>query len=164
MIFIFDVSFIFVLGLYSLLGTEGRELDLNMLVPCAAVLSGIRPSSTENFLELLNIESQSRQYVKDSCLDVLAVVTNTAWDEEMLKRKDKINAAKEFDASFDEQHIRPQRFTSGHARLCTNTVMDGDGNIIVMSHVDEAILATSNFTCKGGTKVKSKAKVCLPLF
>ena len=59
----------------------------------------------------------------------------------------------------DEQHIRPQRFTSGHAKLCTNTLMDGDGNIIVMSHVDEAILSASNFLCKSGTKVKSKAKV-----
>jgi hypothetical protein len=142
-----------------MIGNEGRELDLNLVLPCAAVLSGIRPSSIENFLELMNIESQSRQHVKEHCLDVLAEVTNEAWDLEMAKRRDLINKSPEFDASFDEQHIRPQRFTSGHAKLCTNTVMDGGGNIIVLSHVDEAILAASNFACKSGTKVKSKAKV-----
>lgn len=113
-------------------------------------------------MELMNIECQSRQHMKESCLDVLAEVTNERWEMEMQKRKEVINSQKTFDASFDEQHIRPQRFTSGHARLCTNTVMDGDGNIIVMSHVDPTILAESNFLCKGGTKVKSKAKVCFP--
>lgn len=131
-----------------------------MLVPCAAVLSGIRPSSTENFLDLLNIDSQSRQYVKESCLDVLAEVTDEAWKSEMENQKNAINAAKTFDATFDEQHVRPQRFTSGHARLCTNTMMDGAGNILAMSHVDEKILADSDFVCKDGSKVKSKAKVC----
>jgi hypothetical protein len=146
----------------------GKEFELNLLLPCAAVMSGIRPSCLENFLELLNIGFQSRQYVKENCLDTLAVATNTMWESEMAKRKKVINAAPEFDASFDEQHIRPQRFTSGHARLCTNTVMDGVGNIIVMSHVDEKILAASTFTCKNGSKVKSKAKVffiaCLSVF
>jgi hypothetical protein len=131
------------------------------LLPCAAVLSGIRPSSTENFLDLMNIGSQSRQFVKENCLDALAEVTSELWESEMKKRRDIINAGKIFDASFDEQHIRPQRFTSGHAKLCTNTVMDGNGNIIVMSHVDEKILAESNFLCKTGTKVKSKAKVII---
>jgi hypothetical protein len=133
---------------------------LNLRVPCAAVLSGIRPSSLSNFLELMNIGCQTRQHVKEFCLDVLAEVTNEMWEAEMKKRREIINKAKYFDASFDEQHIRPQRFTSGHARLCTNTVMDNDGNIIVMSHVDESVLASSNFLCKNGSKVKSKAKVC----
>jgi hypothetical protein len=145
-------------------GIEGRELDLNLLLPCAAVLSGIRPTSLENFLELMNINSQSRQYIKESCLDVLAEVTDAKWRSDMEERKNIINAGEYFNASFDEQHIRPQRFTSGHAKMCTNTVMDGDGNIIIMSHVDEATLAESTFITKGGTKCKSKAKVCSFIF
>lgn len=151
--------FRFFFFLLILEGVDGKELDLNMKLPCAAVLSGIRPTSTENFLELMNIESQSRQYVKESCLNVLAETTNSMWEAEMEKRKNIINSSKTFDASFDEQWIRPQRFTSGQARLCTNTVVDNEGHILVMSHVDEEILAKSDFVCKAGTKVKSKAKV-----
>ena len=109
----------------------------------------------------MNIESQSRQHVKEHCLDVLADVTNEAWEDEMQKRRALINSLPEFNASFDEQHIRPQRFTSGHAKLCTNTVMDGEGSIIVMSHVDEETLCASPFLTKGGTKVKSTAKVSI---
>lgn len=77
----------------------------------------------------------------------------------MNKRKDKINSQPYWDGSFDEQHIRPQRFTSGQAGQVTCTLMDEQGDILCMKHVDANFMKTTTLTTKAGLPVKSKAKV-----
>lgn len=51
------------------------------------------------------------------------------------------------------------RFTYGAAPYATCTLMDINGEIIYMAHVDDKALAATTLVTKGGTQVKSKGKV-----
>lgn len=95
----------------------------------------------------------------ESSLDVLADVTKQEWANQEKEQLDLINASKEFDLAFDEQHSRPQRFTYGAAPFSTCTLMNGEGVIIRMDHVDEKATETTKHTTKAGTQCKSKAKI-----
>jgi hypothetical protein len=140
-------------------GNANGSLQLNSLLPIAASLTGIRSTSLLEFLALLQIDSFTEQWMKEDSIDLLADITEQKWATEMATIREEINQKEFFDASFDEQHSRPQRFTYGHAPFATCTIMDGDGRIINMSHVDsEAVNKTTHVT-KAGEKCKSKAKV-----
>lgn len=112
------------------------------------------------FLSLLQIDCFGEQYMKEDSLNLLADVTAEKWEEEMVRVRTEVNnKGQHFDASFDEQHSRPQRFTYGHAPFATCTIMEGGGEILNMSHVDPEAMKTATFVTKTGTKCKSKAKV-----
>jgi hypothetical protein len=51
------------------------------------------------------------------------------------------------------------RFTYGAAPYATCTVMNENGEILNLSHVDKEVLASSTLLTKAGTKAKSKGKV-----
>lgn len=160
--FLLAVSFLslFIIFIFShFIANLNGSLVLNNLVPVAACMTGIRSTSLVEFLSLLQIECFGEQYMKEDNLDVLAEITSTKWENEMTSRCEAINAKGVFDASFDEQHSRPQRFTYGHAPFATCTVMDGDGRILNMSHVDAEAVGKSDHTTKTGSKCKSKAKI-----
>lgn len=122
-------------------------------------MTGIRLSSLCEFLSILQIDHQTTQYMKEDSIELLAEITNEKWTEEVEFVCDDLNSKDYFDASFDEQHSRPQRFTYGHAPYATSTLMDGGGRIIHLSHVDPGIMESSNLLTKAGSKCKSKAKV-----
>ena len=145
--------------LYLKLAFDNGALKLNSLVPVAASMSGIRTSSLLEFLGLLQIACFGEQYMKEDSLNLLADVAAERWDEEMREMRTEVNRHETFDASFDEQHSRPQRFTYGHAPFATCTIMEGEGKIINMSHVDKEVMEASTLVTKAGTKCKSKAKV-----
>lgn len=134
-------------------------MKLNSLVPVAASLTGIRTSALLEFLGLLQIACFGEQYMKEDSLNVLADVTAERWEEEMVSVRTEVNKSPHFDASFDEQYCRPQRFTYGHAPFATCTIMEEGGKILNMSHVDQAAMEESTLVTKAGTKCKSKAKV-----
>lgn len=90
---------------------------------------------------------------------MLAEVTKEQWAKQEKEQLGLINAAKEFDLAFDEQHSRPQRFTYGAAPYSTCTLMNGEGVIIRMDHVDEKATEATEHTTKAGSKCKSKAKL-----
>lgn len=92
-------------------------------------------------------------------MDVLAEVTKEQWAKQEEEQLDVINAQEEFDLAFDEQHSRPQRFTYGAAPYSTCTLMNGEGVIIRMDHVDEKATEATQHTTKAGSKCKSKAKI-----
>jgi hypothetical protein len=122
-------------------------------------MTGVRTSSLVEFLALLQIDTFGEQYMKEDSVDVLAEITNKKWERDMTAIRDEINKKPFFDASFDEQHSRPQRFTYGHAPFATCTIMEGAGRIINMSHVDSEAVKNSTHVTKAGSKCKSKAKV-----
>lgn len=122
-------------------------------------MTGIRTSSLVEFLSLLQIDTFGEQFMKEDSVDVLAEITEKKWETDMTAIRDEINKKPFFDASFDEQHSRPQRFTYGHAPFATCTIMEGDGRILNMSHVDAEAVKNSTYVTKAGSKCKSKAKV-----
>jgi hypothetical protein len=122
-------------------------------------MSGIRTSSLLEFFGLLQIACLGEQYMKEDSLNLLADVTADRWEVEMREVRTEVNRHETFDASFDEQHSRPQRFTYGHAPYATCTIMEGDGKILNMSHVDQEVMENSTLVTKAGAKCKSKAKV-----
>lgn len=95
----------------------------------------------------------------ESSLDLLAGVAEDQWAEQEAEQLENINEQAEFDVSFDEQHSRPQRFTYGCAPYSTCTLMNGEGVIIRMDHVDESATDNTQHKTKAGTKCKSKAKL-----
>lgn len=90
---------------------------------------------------------------------MLAEVTKDQWAKQEKEQLDEINASVEFDLAFDEQHSRPQRFTYGAAPYSTCTLMNGEGVIIRLDHVDEKATEATTHTTKAGNKCKSKAKI-----
>lgn len=122
-------------------------------------MTGIRLTSLCEFLSILQIDHQTTQYMKENTLDLLAEITREKWDEEVRLVCDDLNSRDYFDASFDEQHSRPQRFTYGHAPYATSTLLDGAGRIIHLSHVDSEMVKSSEIQTKANKKCKSKAKI-----
>lgn len=100
------------------------------------------------------------------------MVTQKVFDNAMNEKLDQINSSVGLNAQFDEQYSRSQRcvpshilflltirFTYGAAPFATCTVMDENGEIINLSHVDKVLLEASTLLTKSGTKVKSKGKL-----
>lgn len=77
-------------------------------------------------------------------------MTHEEWTLSLRDFQAQINSQKFFDASFDEQHSRPQRKTYGHAPFATCTIMDGDSYILCMEHVDKGVMKSSNVTTIAG--------------
>ncbi len=76
----------------------GRQaLLLNRLVPCAAVMSGLKIEPTRRFLGLLQVDSQGSSYVKGTSLDVLARLTNELFNEEIARVREEMKESPTFD-------------------------------------------------------------------
>ena len=90
---------------------------------------------------------------------MLADVTKDLWQAQEKEQLAIINSLAEFDIAFDEQHSRPQRFTYGAAPFATCTLMNGDGVIIRLDHVDQKATEATKHVTKAGSKCKSKAKI-----
>ena len=54
----------------SLGDNDGRNLEINNLLPCAAVLSGIKVAHMVNFLSLMSVDCQTEQYMKGELIPV----------------------------------------------------------------------------------------------
>lgn len=76
----------------------GRQaLLLNRLIPCAAVMAGLKITPLRRFLGLLQIESQGQTYMKSSAIDLLARLTNDLYLEEITRVRTEMKAADTFD-------------------------------------------------------------------
>ena len=63
------------------------------------------------------------------------------------------------DCCSDEQYSRPQKNNYGAAPYATNTVMNGQGVIINMTHVSKETVKNSTLKTQTGSVVKSLGKV-----
>lgn len=69
----------------------GRQaLLLNRLIPCAAVMAGLKIVPMKRFLGLLHIETQGSSYMKVSALDLLARLTNVMYQDEIRRVREEM--------------------------------------------------------------------------
>lgn len=75
----------------------GRQaLLLNRLIPCAAVMTGLKIVPMKRFLGLLQIETQGSSYMKCSALNVLARLTNVMYQDEIKRVREEMMEAGTF--------------------------------------------------------------------
>jgi hypothetical protein len=72
----------------------GRQaLILNRLVPCAALMSGLKLLPTKRFLGLLQIDCQGTGYMKSSAVDLLVELTDQLYKEEIARVREEMHAS-----------------------------------------------------------------------
>ena len=76
----------------------GRQaLMLNRLVPCAAVMTGLKLTPTKRFLGLLQVETQGSSYMKSSAVEILVRLTNQMYLEEIDRVREEMMESDTFD-------------------------------------------------------------------
>lgn len=76
----------------------GRQaLMLNRLVPCAAIMAGLKILPMKRFLGLLQVDSQGSSYMKVSSVDLLARLTNQLYLEEIKRVREEMLEYESFD-------------------------------------------------------------------
>jgi hypothetical protein len=84
----------------------GRQaLVLNRLMPCAAVMTGLKITPTKRFLGLMEVDSQGASYMKSTAIDILARLTNEMYVEEIARVRNDMLQSATFDLGMQQHWI-----------------------------------------------------------